>query len=724
MQDGTARRAGALAAIGLFALLLAPAGTALAVDISGSTTARLGWTAASGPVAGYSVFVSRNGSPPVAPEQRVTNPSATVSAELGDSLVVWVKAHDAAGNLGPASPNSDTLHFVAAPGTPPLALVEPVALAASTPQGKSPASRSITVRNVGSGTLSYRVSASASWIVPTPSTGTATIETDSISLAFSTAGLAVGTYSAEISVTNTQSQAAKNVWVLLSVVAAGPILSVGPGAISVSVGLGQTAAGQTLTIRNTGSDTLSYTVSGSAPWINITSPTGSSAGESDSIPIGFSTSTLAAGTYAATISVTAPGASGTPRTIPVTLVVSPPLLFELSTARLRASVAHGHSPLSQSFTLRNTGGGAGAYSIVSDAGWLAADPRTGSSSGESDTIAVRFDTASLLPGEHVATLRILSTSAEASALSVTLRVRPPAGDLDGDGVSDLFLRSRSTGNLFMLRHVLGAQLGGGQIAGGLPSDWQLLLTGDYDADGSTDLLWRSKVNGTIVVCLMNDLEIKACDSPFTMPATRALLGAADFDGDARADVSFRDPETGAVEICFMNGLSPAFCIPVESYPSAWRVTASGDHDGDGRADLVVQDPEDWMLRVCGVLGPAAGTCTTPYGLPGAEIVATGDYDDDGAADLLWLLRSTGQVWLGFPLATGTAAFRFLGTLPASAEIVGSLDLDGDGRSEIVFRNPATGSVTLWIVSADGIVQQSSLGALGLDFTLGGDSPSQ
>jgi len=515
MQDGTACRAGALAGLGLLALLLAPARTASAVDIFGSTTARLGWTAASGPVAGYSVFVSRNGSLPTAPEQQVANPSATVSAEFGDSLVVWVEAFDAAGNLGPASQNSDTLRFVTAP-----------------------------------------------------------------------------------------------------------------------------------------------------------------------------------------------------------------LLFELSTNRLRASVAHGHSPPSQSFTLRNVGGGARVYGIVSDAGWLAAGPRIGISSGESDTITVLFDTASLPPGEYVATLSIISASAWASALSVTLHVRPPAGDLDGDGVSDLFLRSRSTDNLVLLRHVLGPQLSGVQIAGGLSSDWQLLLTGDYDADGGTDLLWRSRANGAIVVCLMNDLEIRACGSPFTMPATHTLLGAADFSGDGRSDVSFRDPETGAVEICFVNGLLPALCFPVASYPPAWHVTASGDHDGDGRADLVVQDPTDWKLRICGVLGPNAGTCTTPYGLPGAEIVATGDYDGDGAADLLWLRRSSGQLWLEFPRATGAATFRFLGALPKSAEIVGSLDLDGDGRSEIVFRDPATGRVTLWIVSAEGIVQQSSLGVLGLDFTLGGASPSQ
>jgi hypothetical protein len=139
---------------------------------------------------------------------------------------------------------------------------------------------------------------------------------------------------------------------------------------------------------------------------------------------------------------------------------------------------------------------------------------------------------------------------------------------------------------------------------------------------------------------------------------------------------------------------------------------------------VVYDPASWSLRLCAVLGSSAGSCTTPYALPGGEIVAAGDYDDDGAADLLWLRRSSSELWLGFPRVTGSGAFVFLGALPKDTEIVGSLDLDGDGRSEIVQRDPATGSICVWLVSASGVVQKISLGTLGLDYTLGGSNPAQ
>lgn len=724
MQDATACRAGALAGLGIFALSVALAGPASAVDLPGATSATLAWTAASGPVAGYSVYVSRNGASPAGPEQQVTSPRATVSGVLGESLVVWVEAFDASGAPGPVSQSSDSLRFVAAPGAPPQASVSPATLVALTSQGKSPASQSISVGNLGTGTLSYRVSASAGWIVPSPATGTATTETDSISLAFSTASLAMGTYTATVTVTNTQSQATKTVSVTLTVLAPGPTLSVEPAAVSVAAAPGQNAAGQSLTIRNAGSGTLSYVVSDSASWLTIAIPTGSSTGESDAIPLGFATSTLAAGTYTATISVTASGAIGAPKTIPVTLSIVAPPVFEVSPGRIGASVAYGHSPPGQSFTLRSTSGGQRPYSIVSDASWLSADPRVGSSSGETDTITARFSTATLAPGEYVATLRVLTTGAVGFALPVTLRVRPPAGDLDGDGFSELFFWSGSTGRLSLLSHVFDSQMSAGQITAGLPSEWQLLVTGDYDADGKTDLLWRSRTSGAVLVCLMDGHTLRTCGSPLAVPAASTLLGAADFDGDARADVSFRDPMTGGVTTCFMNGLSPAFCAPIASYPPARRVTAGGDHDGDGHADLVVQDPASWNLQVCAVLGTLAGTCATPYALPGAEIAATGDYDGDGAADLLWRIRSSSELWLGFPRVTGSGAFVFLGEIPKDAELVGSLDLDGDGRSEIELRDPATGSISVWFVSASGLVRKAAVGTLGLDSVLGGSSPSQ
>jgi hypothetical protein len=85
---------------------------ASAVNVPG-TRARLAWTAASGPVAGYVVEVSRNAGAFVE-ESRVAATAAYVSGAIGETLNVRVRAYDATGRLGPASTSSDPIFFVSA----------------------------------------------------------------------------------------------------------------------------------------------------------------------------------------------------------------------------------------------------------------------------------------------------------------------------------------------------------------------------------------------------------------------------------------------------------------------------------------------------------------------------------------------------------------------------------------------------------------------------------
>ena len=90
------------------------------------TEASFNWLDAAGPVAGYHVFVTRNGSSTGVPEVVVTSPSATVSGSVGDSIAVQVAAFDAAGNQGPVSAPSEIVQFAAAapPPAPPHVVVD------------------------------------------------------------------------------------------------------------------------------------------------------------------------------------------------------------------------------------------------------------------------------------------------------------------------------------------------------------------------------------------------------------------------------------------------------------------------------------------------------------------------------------------------------------------------------------------------------------------------
>jgi hypothetical protein len=112
------RRASAIAACASALLLwLSPLGAA-AVNVVG-TSARLSWAAATGPVSGYSVQVSRNGGA-WAEAVRVAATSARVSGQIGDTLRVRVAAFDSRGRMGNASTASDSITFTqAAPPPPP-----------------------------------------------------------------------------------------------------------------------------------------------------------------------------------------------------------------------------------------------------------------------------------------------------------------------------------------------------------------------------------------------------------------------------------------------------------------------------------------------------------------------------------------------------------------------------------------------------------------------------
>jgi hypothetical protein len=96
---------------------IAGATSAGAVDVFGSS-AGLSWSAASGPVSGYAVQVSRNGSA-YREEQRVAGLTTRVSGAVDDTLRVRIAAHDPTGRVGPAGTPSDPLVFKAAASPPP-----------------------------------------------------------------------------------------------------------------------------------------------------------------------------------------------------------------------------------------------------------------------------------------------------------------------------------------------------------------------------------------------------------------------------------------------------------------------------------------------------------------------------------------------------------------------------------------------------------------------------
>lgn len=783
-----------LAKLGLAmtALLLAWPAAAAVLDVTNGS-AKLTWAAATGPVAGYGVFVSRNGGPfPASPDQMVTNPEVTLTGVPGDMLAVKVAAFDPAGVRGPDSPVSDSLSFLAAPApsptpqpasTVPAVSVSTSNLSATVVAGQNAPSQSFSIRNTGGGTLNYLLANSDGWFVVSTRGGTATTEIDSIGVSFATAALAPGSYTGTITVVQTDTpRTEKYITVSLSVTAAAPVIQpaaigISPGALSMSVEKGKNAGALSFSVRNSGGGTLAYGVGSSASWVTVAPASGTSTGESDAIGVTFATSSLNPGTYTASLTVSG-GAGVVPQIIPVSLAVTDLApAIELSTAALGASVETGKLPSATGFAVRNAGGGTLGYSISSSASWLTVTPASGTSTGESDAIGVSFATASLRAGTYPATLTVSGPAGVApKTIAVSVTVKDPAPSL---AVSTTSLAAtaqkgqKAPAASFTIRNAGGGTL---QYAVSAGASWLSLSpasgtsTGESDAiavgyataglaPGSySDVITVSGIGvatRTIAVSLtvspgtpvleLSTASLDVVATPGRDPASQSFTvrnaGEGTLDYAVSADQSWvtvsptRGTSTGEADPLTLRfsttGLQPgtqravvtvsATGLPPKTITVSLRLVARvarSDSNGDGRSDLLFRHADGavsgWLMAGdrlgAGISPPSMGTSWT--------LAGTGDFDGDGKSfDFLWLDPSSGNVVIATNDGGTQRGLASLGAVGGTSQLAGVADFDGDGKSDVLWLDPASGSLTIWLL--DGFAQKAArpVGTIGVGWSV-------
>ncbi len=104
-----------------------------------------------------------------------------------------------------------------------------------------------------------------------------------------------------------------------------PTIDRNPASFVRSVPRGDNLPDDTFTIANSGGSTLAYSISDNANWLSVTPDSGYATTETDDLTVDYSVASLAMGDYNATITIDAPAATNTPRTITVTLTVTAPL---------------------------------------------------------------------------------------------------------------------------------------------------------------------------------------------------------------------------------------------------------------------------------------------------------------------------------------------------------------------------------------------------------------
>ncbi|RKQ94073.1 all-beta uncharacterized protein [Solirubrobacter pauli] len=226
------------------------------------------------------------------------------------------------------------------------------------------------------------------------------------------------------------STGASTTWSMATVVfkagaPAPPTVAVSPGALSFSGTVGATSpAAKTLAISNAGGGTLSWTASESVGWLSVSPGSGTNAG---TVTVTPDVSGLAAGTYTTDVTITAPGATGSPSTVPVTFTVSapvPPSLQVSPSSLAFSATTGGAAPAAKTLTVANGGGGTLTWTAETNASWLSAAPASGSGGG---TITVTPSIAGLDPGTYSGTVTVSAAGATGSPASipVTLTITAP-----------------------------------------------------------------------------------------------------------------------------------------------------------------------------------------------------------------------------------------------------------------------------------------------------------
>ncbi len=206
----------------------------------------------------------------------------------------------------------------------PVLTVSPSSLTFNATAGQAnPANQTFTITDTaGTGNLQWSVSDNASWLSVASASGTGNA---SPAVSVDTAGLAAGTYNGTITITSSNgSGSPKTIAVTLNLSAAPivPALSVTPTSMTFNTSEGVNPPSLTFLLDDTANaGTMTWTISSTATW---STPTPSSGTDDRVVTVSVnvnSPTVLTPGTYFSTITVSAPGATGTPKTVDLVLNV-------------------------------------------------------------------------------------------------------------------------------------------------------------------------------------------------------------------------------------------------------------------------------------------------------------------------------------------------------------------------------------------------------------------
>jgi uncharacterized membrane protein len=306
----------------------------------------------------------------------------------------------------------------------------------ATTGGNDPAAQTVSVSNLGTGSLSglsasISYSSGSGWLTASLDTTTApaTLTVQAI-----TGSLTAGSYGATISIASSVAANSPRTISIAFSLQNPPSISLSSSSLNfAAVPSGSNPSSQTVQITNGGGQSLSglsssVSYASGSGWLTAMLDTTTAPA---TLTVKALTGSLVAGSYSATIAVASSLAANSPRSIAVSFTLSylPQISLSASSVSFSA-VTGGQSPATQTVSVTNVGGGSlsglsASVSYSSGSGWLSASLNTATAPA---TLTVQATTGSLTAGSYTANVSIASSAAintpQTLAVSFTVQAQP------------------------------------------------------------------------------------------------------------------------------------------------------------------------------------------------------------------------------------------------------------------------------------------------------------